>query len=418
MNDAANRGVRLRKLRLENSLDVSSGRTDWTVEEILGAKQWLLETGEDWEGSEVDFQGAGYTFIEPLVDEAGNKIGEARVHRANKTADDADFTSANLEKPVSFHNKVDITLYKGDDATPEDVAYALRQFGVDDPKPATPEALKVIKENKMIALLQNKHDGAVNFAGDTRAKVLAEIEKEWGLTADDVSIEVVPGSGHVQFLAPLEFGEKVAQATGTRYLVHNSSATNKTDVTQTAEVLRRLVGKDALLATAERRSVGKNQGGMSSSNDVLGQGGNYMFFSPVSKIGSHSESYTDGYSYLNPNSASYVLNSAEVFRRLDWYYNTSDKYGRRIVNFDPVAALTSSKGTGGELMVKHTVDLPSATHKLNALSETTAKNIVNWFHANRGGKLPDGRPIEVLFNQDMLERIGAVRSIEVEETKL
>lgn len=353
-----------------------------------GAAQALYESGT-WDLGEVDPNRAGVSLVEPLLDESGNRIGEVRLHRANYTAEDASFSGKN-RGPIAWHNKLDITFFS-DDVSPEDVAAALGRYGVADPRPASPEALKVIKENKMIALLVNKADGAYNFAGEPREEHLRKIKEEYDLTADDIEVQEVPGSGHIQYIAPEEFGKRIQAITNTTLLTHTSSQMDDTSPEEQARlVLRVLAGDDALLANVERRSVGKNRAGMSNGSDVLRQGGNYMFFTPTT-TSPEPGTTTD------VMGQQYQLDAAQVFRRLDWYYNSDDSFGARYPDYSPIEYLRSVGGSNGELMLKHTIDLPSAVVAMRWVHEDAAKDIIEWFHINRGGKLPSGRPIESLF---------------------
>lgn len=361
----------------------------------------LVDDG-DWSTTDTDKYEHGVTYVFPIQDEEGVTIGEARLHRARPGASSPDFSrgddSTGGDIAAAWHNKVDIVMFQAN-LMPDQVADALRQAGITDPGVASPEALKVIKENKIIALLENKLDGAVNYSGEGRAKALSRIEQQWGLTADDINIEVVPGSGHVQYIAPREFGEKVAAAVGVVSLQHGGRIAQygKESIEgDAAKVIDLLSGEDALTATAERWSAGKNYMGMSSTSDVLKQGGNYMFFTPYGSSSVHEQADVGAYG-IPSGSATFHIDAAEAFRRLDWYVNTTDRYGRR-TGEAPIDTLQSMSYKGdGELMIKHTFDMAESVLTIGGLDKASAELVIQWFDENRDGKLPNGRPIRDAF---------------------
>lgn len=382
---------------------LSVGRYDATLMDGTPGLTPSLVTngGSVWSLSEVDANGEGRTFRVTLRDADGQDIGYATVHRANRDAstptfvfNDVEYHGTQAKSPLSFHNKVELTLYG--DATPEQLEQAMRQAGVTDPRPANPEALRVIKENKLIALLNGKANGAVNYAGPERAKNLDEIEATWGITADDVEIDAPENSGHVRFRGTREFGERMAEYTGVRTLVHGTGGFYDDYYGESAgKKIARLLDGGALMATAERRSIGINDGGYSSQADVLRQGGNYMFTRVVTDT-------TDEYLYQQQNSGggvNFVYDAAEAFRRLDWFFNSHDQFGSRFDNSPPdhlKEKVQNNNGLGGaELMIKHTLDM-SALVGMGMLSDTR-KEVIEWFEINRGGKLPDGRLARDVF---------------------
>ncbi len=372
-----------------------------------------------WNTDSLDQYDNGSSYGVELYDADGNSIGMARVHRA--TADPADgppeFTVdtdwGSSENSVSLHNLVQVELVEG--VTFTQVQAALSSLGIKNAAPASPEALRVIKENKIITLLAAKVDGRKNLAGETRAEVLKRIEEEWGLTADDITVEPMVNGGAVQYLAPRSFGERMSEVTSTKHLTHHFSANFSAPFSNSkeqAEGVAQLITQSRLTPTVDRWTTGINVSGMSSEEDVRTPAGGYIFFNAYPELEEKwlNERTDEGFSGVSYN-LSMAFDAAEVFRRLDWYFNPGDYWGRLRANATPVVELAEKSiaamsqtgyngraSSSGELLVKYGVDWSTLIGLTGG--KTMVEELIEWFERNRGGRLPDGRLAREVFGAE------------------
>lgn len=251
--------------------------------------------------------------------------GSFSLYRANKTSSTPNFfaspNQSSAQGAIAFHNKVEIILPA--DATPEDIAAAISSLGIEQQmRPALGSDLKALKENKLIRLLASKTDGTKNYTGETRALALKAIQDQWGVTADDVTIEQ-HGTRGLSFLLPESVGERIADATGVAGVSHRWTGgggyPSMGSDDEKAEWLFNFLTKGELLPTVDRWTEGVYVSGMSSSQDIRGPGAEYLFTSKKDSA-SEMEGSTAGPLTFN-------FSGAKVLRRLDQYSNRSDKFG-------------------------------------------------------------------------------------------
>jgi DNA polymerase III epsilon subunit-like protein len=304
---------------------------------LLKQGKFFKTGGEDSKRRTVDKYEKGTT----ITGKAGK--GVFNFIRATKDIDDSevDFTKhySYSNYTVGLHNRVELLLPA--DATEKDIADAMSVFGVQSVKPASPEDVKGVVENKLIWLLGKHTTGKKNYKGILREQKLQQIEQEWGVTADDVEVKL-DTTGTVEYLLPESVGKKISDFTGIKYFYHKTTGKDfPSDSDGQAEALYKMILRGGILATGQRWDNGLNMGGMSSSEDLRANGGNYVF-----TYGSHS-SKSNG---SNSGSPTWNFDAAKLFRKLGYYSTGGDQYGQlKGENFD---VMDNMKNNASQIMFK------------------------------------------------------------------
>lgn len=282
----------------------------------------------------IDKYKNGTTYNVPLRSPSGDVIGYYLLHRANKSTQPVDFkikTTQSSDKALSYHNKVDV--YLDENASAQDIEYALSQIGISAARPATKADVQQMAENKIIDLFGNKKLGSKNYSGELRAKVLSDFEETYGVSVSDV--EYVQDGNDVYLVLPEEFGAKVAAKEGVTSFSHSwtydpniMGTTNE----EKAQFIFNFLTDTKIRPTTLRWGNGINTTGASSNTDGFGHGANYVFVRPGT-----------GGSY----DMSMKFNAAGMLRRLDYYANTGDGWGVK-KPLDPSYKLSNT----GEVMFK------------------------------------------------------------------
>ena len=365
--------------------------TNWAandkVEKILGGQDSATISGQveipkfsrtpeglvkddTWKMSAA-FEGATYSIELP------ERQGYALIHRSSKTAETPTYTNHahKSDELIAFNNEVDI--YLPDNATPEQIQDALSRVGVQASRPATAEDIKVMAENKIIALFGKKGNGAQNYSGELRTKILEDAKEQYGVDASEITPEVI-NNGDVTFVMPQDVANKIAETINAKYFTHTwhgsfSSGGPEKD----AEFLFNLITQGGIKSTVDRWTSGINVDGTSSFSDVKAAGGNYVF----THMG-------------NSDSKTFVFDLMSMLRRLDFYANNSDKWGQKSENQSPIEELQ----TGAyEIMFKGTISWADLA-KLNVNSATRAYLIE--LLTNAGVKSFGDNPIEAVIGNE------------------
>jgi DNA polymerase III epsilon subunit-like protein len=365
--------------------------TNWAandkVEKILGGQDSATISGQveipkfsrtpeglvkddTWKMSAA-FEGATYSIELP------EGQGYALIHRSSKTAKTPTYTNHahKSDELIAFNNEVDI--YLPDNATPEQIQDALSRVGVQASRPATAEDIKVMAENKIIALFGKKGNGAQNYSGELRTKILEDAKEQYGVDASEITPEVI-NNGDVTFVMPQDVANKIAETINAKYFTHTwhgsfSSGGPEKD----AEFLFNLITQGGIKSTVDRWTSGINVDGTSSFSDVKAAGGNYVF----THMG-------------NSDSKTFVFDLMSMLRRLDFYANNSDKWGQKSENQSPIEELQ----TGAyEIMFKGTISWADLA-KLNVNSATRAYLIE--LLTNAGVKSFGDNPIEAVIGNE------------------
>jgi hypothetical protein len=316
--------------------EVVSGKPAQNGELLAENSYWHLSSGQ------------GATYKVEIKNSAGDSIGYYLLHRSNSDAKTPTFIGAGAKKsPIAFHNKVD--LYLNDNATPEEIETALKATGIKQARPATKNDIKVLNENKIISLFGVKNNGAVNYSGALREKILKDTYDKYGIRAEDM--EPVEKNGDIQYLLPKEQGEKLATLLNTKYLNHSFRESGGVTDDGKADFLFNLLTSDGLKSTVKRWEGGINTNGMSSSADTLRVGANYVFMTKTSNEPSTGMA-----------NVQMLFDVNEVFRRLDFYANQDDKFGAK-QNKNMVDVIASSSNLY-EVLFKGSVSLDMLS-KLN-----------------------------------------------------
>jgi hypothetical protein len=261
---------------------------------------------------------AGLHLGETWIDKIEDTDIQVKFFRSIKGNDMVDW-----EKPYhdsyssadSFNDLVEIIL--PEDATPEDIAQAMREFGgVEDVRHATMADIRVIAENKILALFAPKPtDGSRNVTGAIRQELLDNIKERYGVSPDIV--EVVPTSDGLgyELLLPEDVAMNLAKMAKIRGFSHELASYGKTQ-----SVVRKLLSK-GLKGTTSRWFNGVLTKGQSSSTDITRAGGDAAYTWTM---------------FGDPETKSYVANgrvfvpASQGLRRLDWWVNKGDGWGKKI----------------------------------------------------------------------------------------
>jgi len=357
--------------KVEKILDGTDSATSSGVVEIpkFSRTPEGLVRDDTWKMSAA-FEGSTYSVELP------DGQGYALIHRSNKTAQTPTYTNHAHKSGelIAFNNEVDI--YLPDDATPEQIQDALSRVGVQAARPATAEDIQIMAENKIIAMFGKKGNGAQNYTGELRTKILEDAKEKYGVDASEVRPEVI-NNGDVTFLMPQDVAEKIAETISAKYFTHTwhgSFASGGPE--KDAEFLFKLITEGGIKSTVDRWTSGLNIDGTSSFSDVKAAGGNYVF----THMG-------------NNDSKTFVFDLMSMLRRLDFYANNSDKWGQKSENQSPIEELQ----TGAyEIMFKGTISWADLA-KLNVNSETRAYLIE--LLTNAGVKYFGDTPIEAVLGE-------------------
>lgn len=325
------------KLKKDSSVEVMDAMevTRYKVVTNPDGTRTLVDSGFTFQTHAVDGdpssvyiggKAKGATYKVPVTDDAGKVIGHILVHRSNKTDKSPTYETTHKSSgnaPVTFNNTVEIILEDG--VTQEQIDKALGLAGVKDPRPATEADVKMIAENKILAIFAGKPaSGARNYAGQERIDALAKIKEKYGVDAADVEVVPVNGGRDVQFLLPKEVGKKLAEMAKIKYFYHNFTG-GSSGGGSAKKLFDRITKQGGLKSTYDRWMNGINVAGMSSSTDITLAGGGSMFFhkdsgTPVETVGS-----------INSYGSAAYISAVEMLRRLDYHANGGDGYGQKQV---------------------------------------------------------------------------------------
>jgi DNA polymerase III epsilon subunit-like protein len=309
-----------------------------------GSDGYLHEVGVHGHsgGNGTDNGGQGMTVQVPIKDVDGTTIGYYDLQRASKSGE-PNFTQGHNSSGtnISWHNQVD--MYLPEDATPEQIATALKQAGVTSVRPARAKDLEILAENKLLSLFGNQSLGTKNLSGPARQKLLNEIEKEWGVNASDITYSVAPGSnrGDIQILLPEETGKKLAAAAGRKYFTHSFYTSNTSGMSKKEKVqfYADLMGNgpaNGMYSSVVRRMEGLPIGGMSPSSDQTTTGAHYIF----THLGNSGYNGSSG----GYGGTLFTFDASQMFRRLDWYANPGDGFGKKADKKDSVHIVMNGAG--------------------------------------------------------------------------
>ena len=270
--------------------------------------------------------GYGETYVITLED--GTKVYFMRADAPTKHTSGAAKISQNA--PKAYHNKVMIVAPK-DKATPESLAAALQTAGVQDVRPSTQDDAKILIENRLMSIFDEKVDPKSNVSGKEREESLQRIKDKWGIGPENITITTGAG-GRIEMRLDAESAKKIVDKTKVKVLRHNltgGSAMQGNTYGETPEEKRERIAayfvsrvaspQGGLLSTTTRWSEGVPTGGMSSQTDINTGGADYVFTTPGSAPNQKNDS-------LVPL---IYFDAERAFQRLDFWANMSDQFGKR-----------------------------------------------------------------------------------------
>lgn len=215
---------------------------------------------------------------------------------------------------VSAENNT-VRIHMPENATPEDYQKVLENMGI-NAKPSSEGDIRVLAENQLMSMMGISsqdvkiYDGSKNHSGTERLKQLEAIEQKYGVTVDDMVFSS-EANGRVRFFLKDDKAQALADKYGVKSFVHQVSDSYGTDTW-----VNMLTGpNNGLLSTYHRWNEGIGGTGMSSMSDHQYGSSDYIYTTPKGDLP------TGGYSV--------VINPKSMFRRTDWWANTSDNYGQK-----------------------------------------------------------------------------------------
>jgi hypothetical protein len=240
-----------------------------------------------------------------------------------KASNEEGINITDLDNTVKIHMPMD--------ATPEMFQQTLENMGIKKARPSTAGDIMVLAENKLIAMMGvemngiKPYDQRENMTGDDRAKVLAQIKEEFGVTPADLTFSTEP-NGRVKFFLSDEKAKQFAKDYNVSHFKHGVSNDSSVDTW-----IGMLAGTNAgLLSTYHRFTEGIGGEGMSSSEDLGVGSGDGVYVTPKTPGVSPSE-YTG-----------VVVKPSAIFKRVDFWANASDSYGKK-----------GDGGSGGSKLTPH-----------------------------------------------------------------
>ena len=219
---------------------------------------------------------------------------------------------------VSSNNNT-VKIHMPLNSTPEQYQKALENLGIAKARPSTEGDIKVLAENKLIALMGTHQgsiktfDGTKNMGGTARQKALDEIKQKYGVTAEDLTFSTEP-NGRVKLFLSDEKAAEMAKKYKVTHFKHEVSASSDPE-----RWVSMLSGKNpGLLSTYHRYTEGITGNGSSSATDMSNGSGDYNYVTPMS----NGASKASGHGRV-------VLKPSAVFKRTDFWANPSDGWGKK-----------------------------------------------------------------------------------------
>jgi hypothetical protein len=332
--------------------------------------------------------GYGQTFV--ITQEDGTKIYFMRADVPTQHKSGA--AKMNSDAPRAYHNKIMIIAPK-DKATPDALAAALQTAGVQDVRPSTQADAKILIENRLMSIFDEKVDPKVNPSGKEREESLQRIKDKWGIGPENVTITTGAG-GRIEMRLDPESAKKIAQKTKIKVLRHNltggshmkGSSSTETKEEQVERIANYFVSRVAspqggLLSTTTRWSEGVPTGGMSSQADIKTGGADYVFTTPVHGVISKNDS-------LVPL---IYFNAERAFQRLDFWANQSDQFGKRTGK----SPIDQAVPGGYEVMFKGRLSFDDA--EVLMVNDQTMRTLVITKLRQKGINELGGRPLEAVI---------------------
>jgi superfamily I DNA/RNA helicase/DNA polymerase III epsilon subunit-like protein len=385
----------------EQARKAMNGENDWqTSERVDIPKPRIDENGDLVYTGEyvVSYESQIYKQARTFTKTLGSENRQTKVSLIRGVGDDKldDYGTDNAPL-MAFHNYVEVFLPL--DATDEEIADALRAAGVSDPRPAEPEDVKILAENRLLSVFAAQTDASVNEQDPRIRKAkLRKIEQDWGLTPYDVKL-VTDAGGFLTYKIPEESAEKIVNATGVGVLDHQFSHSNisiylasvipdfysqslEENEAAYAEYLAGIITGDTagLTATVHRFTEGASTPGQSSNEDIISGSAMYVYTTPRDiNVPPRTWGEHEYHLFYDPRKA---------YQRVDFYANYSDDWGKRAKARDVIDA---ARAGNYEVMFKHGLSIEDAGYLL--VGPKTRERILGILR-DRGITEIAGKPIE------------------------
>lgn len=301
----------------------------------------------------------------------------------------------------AFNGLVDITVPEGTDISI--IEKAMNMVGVRNPRPATREDAQLLIENRIISVFGGFTDASTNINDPAeRKRLLAVARAQYGVTPDSVEF-VSQADNTVRMLTSEDAGKSIAAATSVRYFMHEMNTQNDTRVRELPsderpEMISTIIADmfttdsgtgGALLPTSQRYYRGLHFiTGQSPEDDMDTGGADYSFATPLDReTGEYN--IKDG---VAGSPIAIIYDAEKMFRRLDFYSNTYDRYGARN-DFSEV--LDTTRPGAHETIFKGGIG-PEAIVKISVRNKELRDMIIEKLRA-RGVEEINEIPIDELF---------------------
>lgn len=279
-------------------------------------------------------------------------------------------------------NQNSVQFIMNPDSKPEHLQAMLENLGI-DAKPSTAGTMRVIAENKLITLMSGKNNlgGIKNLSGEDRKKALDKVKKDFNVTADDVVVET-DAVGKIKFYLSNEKADELSSKMKSKSFVHNIYSGDDVDVWESM-----LSGPNmGILSNYHRGQNGigvlKSGTGMSPDAD-MGHGSGDGIFVHVTPSKMPTSAEYANQAWINPKT---------MFRRLDYWGNSGDNYGKKNANAQTPWQLMKDYGSLHEVMPHDSVPISDLAF-VTIASESVRQEVLKRLK-NKGILLINGLPLE------------------------
>lgn len=286
------------------------------------------------------------------------------------------------------HNAVQILM--DTNSTPAELQLVLENLGI-DAKPSTAGALRVVAENKLITYFSGDSNwGNENFSGEQRQKALDKVKKNFNITVDDVVVEA-DANGRFKFYLTDAKVEEFMKVSPVQEFKHSVYAGEDLDVWESI-----LSGANPGLVSNYFRGnngIGELQSstGMSPDKDMSVGSGAGIFITPHG----NKETSAPYYNWVG-------IDRKAVMRRLDFWGNIGDNYGKNDKGAKTPFQLMKTQGNFHEVMPRDGIPVSDFTW-VTLASEQSKKKLIQRL-SDKGIFMINGLPLEkfILTNHETI----------------
>ncbi len=243
--------------------------------------------------------------------------------------------------------------------------------------------------------------GNENFKGDARTAALKKIKDEFNITVDDVVVET-DANGRIKFFLTDAKVDEFMKKSPVKEFKHSIYAGEDLDVWESI-----LTGINPGLASNYFRGINgigelKSSSGMSPDKDMAVGSGAGVFITPHGS----KETSAPYYNFVG-------ISAKSIIRRLDYWANMSDNYGKNDKGSPTPFQLMKSHGNFHEVMPRDTVPLSDFSWIAIGSKESKKKLIERL--TSKGILMINGVPLEkfIVTNSEAIAPVSEVNKMGV-----